>query len=304
MARQTNAPITFNDADYMVNNEGFNVKAAFIANSKCMTRSEIETHLHVNTSNFSTYATNQLVPYNLIQPRATGWRAIDPYCEQGDNFQLAFTTDSQATNYCLDRFRLQPYSGTAYAQLRKPDGTVLSTQLFHDVNASWTGYANYDHTFMFDLSWNTSKGDAEIWVSYDSSTQTFQQIYATDGHAGTAVRWGNHAGHSDPAAAGMVNGGITSVNFETLKFGGDGTHLWLDNQGMKRIIGGLSCKAQYIRINGNPIIPSADIDNLIIGCDNFGRTSGTLKIDSGKRTSTSTTAWNNLQSKGWTLEEV
>lgn len=85
MGRSTNRMITFNDAQYMVTNEGFTQAQAIPASNKCMTRANIEAYLaNVNTSNFSTYGTTQLVPYNKILPLSAtyAWRPINPYCLQ------------------------------------------------------------------------------------------------------------------------------------------------------------------------------------------------------------------------------
>ena len=84
MARQTGYMITFDDAIFMVNNEGFTELTSIPSDNKCMTRSEIEQYLGVDTSfsNFTSYLSNQLVPYEKIQPLQTAWRGIDPFCEQ------------------------------------------------------------------------------------------------------------------------------------------------------------------------------------------------------------------------------
>jgi len=68
MARQPNRMITFNDAIYMVNNEGFIEDANIPSSDVCMTRSDIENHFsNVDTSGFSSYNMNRLVPYDKIQ---------------------------------------------------------------------------------------------------------------------------------------------------------------------------------------------------------------------------------------------
>ena len=68
MARVTNAAITYDDANYMVTNEGFARIGSLISGLNCLNRSEIEAYINANTTNFSSYATNRLVPYQLLSP--------------------------------------------------------------------------------------------------------------------------------------------------------------------------------------------------------------------------------------------
>ncbi|MEE1963554.1 BACON domain-containing protein [Allomuricauda taeanensis] len=64
MARSTNAMITYNDLDYMVDNEGFRAKTTIPTSNRCMTKSALEASTYVYFTD--TYANNQLVPYNHI----------------------------------------------------------------------------------------------------------------------------------------------------------------------------------------------------------------------------------------------
>lgn len=66
MARVTNAAITYNDANYMIANEGFTLIGTYKTGLECMSRSEIESYINADASNFSGYASNRLVPYNLL----------------------------------------------------------------------------------------------------------------------------------------------------------------------------------------------------------------------------------------------
>lgn len=69
MARVTNAAITYNDANYMIANEGFTLAGQYIASDRCLVRAAVELYFgNVDSSNFSSYANNRLVPYHLIQP--------------------------------------------------------------------------------------------------------------------------------------------------------------------------------------------------------------------------------------------
>jgi hypothetical protein len=240
----------------------------------------------------------------------TAWRAIDPYCVQDDGYEFIFATNSQAPNYCLDRFRLiQGNFPTAEIQLRKPDGTVVDTQLFRDVDNPWTGFNTYDHTFMFDLSSNTSGEDWEFYLK-NPSNYKFDQLYADiNNSAGTAIRYPSSGSDGDPEATGMTTAQITVINFNTLKFdynfpSNTTSYVIVHNQNIHTILGADKFYGHRLYIDGNPNITSNDIDQLIIGIDAIGRTGGLLEIDAGKRTSVSSTAWSSLQSKGWTLNEV
>lgn len=67
MGRTGNSMITFDDANFMVQNEGFVQKVGgVLSGGRCMTKSEIESSLVVDPSSFSTYSSNQLVPYSRI----------------------------------------------------------------------------------------------------------------------------------------------------------------------------------------------------------------------------------------------
>lgn len=67
MARETNAHITFDDAHYMVANEGFTAKTTIPTGDECMTKDAITNCLEVLTDPISNYAANQLVCYQDIQ---------------------------------------------------------------------------------------------------------------------------------------------------------------------------------------------------------------------------------------------
>jgi len=66
MARATGYMITYDDANYMIANEGFTLTGTYTTGLNCMNRSEIEAYMNADTSYFSAYATNRLVPYNLL----------------------------------------------------------------------------------------------------------------------------------------------------------------------------------------------------------------------------------------------
>lgn len=70
MARQTNAAITYDDANYMIDNEGFSRIGGIISGLQCMTKADIEAYMNADPTFFSSYVTNRLVPYHLINPVA------------------------------------------------------------------------------------------------------------------------------------------------------------------------------------------------------------------------------------------
>lgn len=86
MAREYNASITFDDAHYMVDNEGYTqLETNMPTGTECMTRAAIEWFLDTNKEKFSDCAMNQLVPYHLLEPKTVlAWRAINEYCVQED----------------------------------------------------------------------------------------------------------------------------------------------------------------------------------------------------------------------------
>ena len=83
MARQPNTFITYADAAYMIQYEGFIQKNSFNENSKkLLTRADIENvFANVDKSSFSSYAFKRLVPYKLISAKKGKWRGINPVCE-------------------------------------------------------------------------------------------------------------------------------------------------------------------------------------------------------------------------------
>jgi len=68
MARVANAMITYDDANYMIANEGFTLIGTYTTGLNCMNKSEILAYMNADSSYFSSYVSNQLVPYNLLHP--------------------------------------------------------------------------------------------------------------------------------------------------------------------------------------------------------------------------------------------
>lgn len=67
MARELNKMITWNDADFMILNEGFEAGPREISGKKILTKDEIILALNADTSLMTAYTGNQTVPYNKIK---------------------------------------------------------------------------------------------------------------------------------------------------------------------------------------------------------------------------------------------
>lgn len=72
MAREVGAMITFNDAQYMVDNQDYTALDTIPNSNELMTRSAIEYYLDIDTTygNFSSYSSNELVPYQELKSNA------------------------------------------------------------------------------------------------------------------------------------------------------------------------------------------------------------------------------------------
>lgn len=214
------------------------------------------------------------------------------------SWKLAFRTKSNKPNWCFHRFRLYTATDNTLVQARKLDGTVIDTQLFRTSGYSWGG--GFEHSFLFDFSFNTPKDEIEIYIK-GIGTSTFQQLYAVYGHAGSAVRYAE-----DPAASGMTNAELSYINFDLIPFKHGGVNdttvfIYIENQGLTSIGGADQFYGKTLDISGNNL-SSADIDQLVIGCSNNGRSNGYLKITgNAPRTSVSDAAWADLGAKSWTL---
>lgn len=68
MARATGYAITYDDANYMIANEGFTLLGTHTTGLRCMTASVITAYMNAEPSNYSGYSSNQLVPYHLLSP--------------------------------------------------------------------------------------------------------------------------------------------------------------------------------------------------------------------------------------------
>jgi hypothetical protein len=208
------------------------------------------------------------------------------------------TTVSNNNTWCFHRFRLYTASSNTLLEARKPDGTVISRQLFRTPGYAWGG--GFEMSAYFDLSSNIAKEPIQIWIT-GIGTSTFQQLYAVNAHAGSAVRYSGE----DPNITGMTNAELRYVNMGVLKFDYDfsTSFVYIENQGLTKIDGGQSFRAKTLDISGNAL-PSSDIDDCMIGCDLSGGFTGNYKYSGGTNglpTIASRAAYDALISKGWTI---
>ena len=98
MGRETNRPINFFDAQYMVDNEGFTALQTIPGSNKCMTRAEIETYINADSANFSSYTSNRLVPYNLLISTGDITKPVFQY--NGFNTGLYISDEGQNSLLC------------------------------------------------------------------------------------------------------------------------------------------------------------------------------------------------------------
>ena len=211
-----------------------------------------------------------------------------------------FSTTSSNNTWCFHRFRLYTANTDTLLEIRLADGTVLDKQLFRTPGYGWGGY--FEMSAYFDLSSNTTNAEIEIWITGIPTGASFQQIYAVAAHAGSAVRYSGE----DPNITGMSNAQLTYFNMGVLKFEYSDfatTNVYIENQGLTHIEGGRLFRGKTLDISGNAL-PSADIDDCIIGANISGGTNGYLKWSGGTNglpTFASRAAYDSLSAKAWSL---
>ena len=170
MARVTNAMITFNDARYMVTNEGYEYNhdsSLLPATNECMTKGDITSYLDVQL--LGTYASNQLVPYNKIIRKIS----ID-------------VNDPQAISY-LAGFRggnIYSYSGWSSSRT----GTWISV-------SPTTGGIHTTTELTFTWSQNNSGIARTSTFTFDNGFETLELTFnqsTTPPPARTAISLGRH----------------------------------------------------------------------------------------------------------------
>jgi hypothetical protein len=218
-------------------------------------------------------------------------------------FEMAFRTNSNSSNWCFNRFRLYTADNTVMVQARKLDGTIIDTQPFRAANYGWGG--DYEASFLFDFSFNTTNEEIEIYIQGLKPGMEFLQLYAYTGHAGSAVRWYEDANITE----GITNAKLTYMNMGLLKFDQDYpsssrgvAFVYVENNGISEITQPDQFYGGIFDIR-NCNISASEADQLIIGCDNQGRSGGTLLLSGNNgRTSASDSAWINLNTKSWSLD--
>ena len=60
--------ITYDDANYMIEFEGFTLLGTLTGGERALTSSVITAYMNANSSLYAAYASNRLVPYQLIVP--------------------------------------------------------------------------------------------------------------------------------------------------------------------------------------------------------------------------------------------
>jgi hypothetical protein len=99
MARQTNAMITYNDAQFMVANSGFLFKIQGCpSTNQCMTKSEIDKYLVTDPSSYTGYSNNQLVPFDKLN-RGLSVQPFSPFgvFSSGSTFNVVIQSSTSWT---------------------------------------------------------------------------------------------------------------------------------------------------------------------------------------------------------------
>jgi hypothetical protein len=201
-------------------------------------------------------------------------------------FEVMGKTNSNSASWAFDRFRLYTADSNTYVQIKDHNGTIIGEQLFHS-GGGWTTN-KFEHDFLFDLSGNTGNHEWEILIKGIPPSAKFKQIY------------------SNPTGFGSTRGkdaDLTYWNLDKANPINDSTteaYLRLENQPLTLLDGALNVKAKYIYVQNTLLSPS-NIDDLIIGADNYGITGGTLNYNGLSPTSASKAAYDNLIAKSWTI---
>jgi hypothetical protein len=212
MGRETGRPITFFDAKYMVDNEGFAALQTIPQTAQCLTRTAIENYLDVDTSYFSTYASNQLVPYNKLVPAVRIIITSLTGSTSSDVVYLNWTVDSttQIDYYILEyKIASDTTWNNTVGQISAPDDdyshgqrqfdTTYDYRLrAHDVNGNISGWSNIftittisgatslsisptttlapsgGNSFVLNITSNTSwtLSDNQSWISASATSGT------------------------------------------------------------------------------------------------------------------------------------
>lgn len=89
MARSLTSIVTLSDLNYMVSNEGLKSKTSIPSSNECVTRSDLELYTHADEFYFSSYSSNQLIPYGKIVQKIY----LEPFTKTVGNTAGSFTFD-------------------------------------------------------------------------------------------------------------------------------------------------------------------------------------------------------------------
>lgn len=227
MGREVNRPITFNDAQYMANNEGYAVKQAIPQSSECMTRADIEAYLHTDTANYTSYTTDRLVPYNLLQPIASVVISeLTGYANTNTAF-LKWTTDGSGQ---VDFYRLE-YKLSSSSTWIIIGGNIAG----NDDDYSHSGLQSGE-TYDYRVRAHDSAGNISGWsniltittavqasapvitsssFTFDEDTQVSYQITATNSPTSYGAS-GLPSGMSINTSTGVISGSVANPNIYTV----------------------------------------------------------------------------------------
>jgi len=161
MAREFNAVVTFNDAHYMVANEGyFQLQSEMPTGSECMSKAAIQFFLEIDETRISSLDMNQVVPYQLLSPLTNlGWRVKQDsqFCEE--DFTLEIESTDPTTSGALD--------GTATVTVTSGEGPYIYTWS----NGSTTSTSSTTNTIT-DLTAGTYTVTVEDYIGNTASIST------------------------------------------------------------------------------------------------------------------------------------
>lgn len=275
MGRNNGQFITYDDALYMSNNEGFTTASVFSGSNKVMTRENIEACLCCDTSQFDTYTSNQMVPYQKLNPKTWYVLGMSSY---------------ETTTFGFHRFRLYNPNNCTYVAIFNDNQTVKYPGTPHEVydtstmvdSAIFNKSNGYEHAFEFDttgLPYNFI-----IAISGIPDTATFQQFYA------------NYVEYS-----GVYN----SSNLISFYLGicNPTNFLRLDTCPLSSINydGVTQINADNIHVD-NTSLSASDLDKVLEYADANGKSNGFLDYtNTDTPTSSGKPYYDSLLAKGWTI---
>lgn len=254
MGRNVNQMITYNDAIYMRDNEGYTQKQAIPASTKIMTRSNIEVYLEVDTSGFSSYATNRTVPYQLIAPAVVAGDTTSPLF-QNNGFNSGVYISDEGSSSVLCSWKVIDNVGvTSHRIYYKPTGGVYSfvTWNYTDPADTYdyvltglspsTTYTIYVRSYDAAGNWTDSATDSTTTLAgADTSSPTFgSNALSTTGQTSSSI--------SLSWTAATDNVGVTSYKVwkRLSTVGTFSLHATLSNSTTSYTVTGLAANTQYV----------------------------------------------------------